>query len=87
MSVKERLRKYIKYVGISERQFCLSIGVSTGYVNAISKSIQPDKLSSISINYPELNPLWLMTGDGEMLLMPEKRRRRRRKLWGLPLNC
>ena len=67
MAVKERLREYIKVLGISEREFCRRIGVSTSYVNAIRTSIQPDKMKSIGEQFPELNPMWLITGDGEML--------------------
>ena len=68
MGVKERLREFIKYKKISERAFCETIGgVSFSYVNSIRKSIQPDKLKRITDAYPELNPMWLMTGDGEML--------------------
>ena len=52
---------------MSARQFSLSIGVSPGYVNSISKSIQPDKINRITEQYPELNMSWLLTGDGEML--------------------
>lgn len=67
MAVKERLREYIKVLGISEREFCRRIGVSTSYVNSIRTSIQPDKMKSIGEQFPELNPMWLITGDGEML--------------------
>jgi transcriptional regulator with XRE-family HTH domain len=67
MSVKERLKKFVEYKGISDRQFSLSIGLSAGYINSISKSIQPDKISRISAQYPELNTNWLITGEGEML--------------------
>lgn len=67
MTVKERLIEYIKFKRISARKFSISIGVSPGYVNSISKSIQPDKLSSITAQYPDLNPEWLLTGEGEML--------------------
>lgn len=67
MSVKQRLIEYINYRGISARQFSISIGASAGYVNSISKSIQPDKLSRISIKFPDLNTGWLLTGEGEML--------------------
>ena len=31
------------------------------------KSIQPDKIKSIAIEFPELNTEWLLTGEGEML--------------------
>ena len=67
MAVKERLREFIKYKEISERRFCQKIGVSNTYVNSIRKSIQPDKLKSISEAFPELNPIWLLTGDGDMI--------------------
>lgn len=67
MAVKERIREFIKYLKISEREFCRQIGVSTSYVNSIRTSIQPDKMKSIGDKYPELNPMWLLTGEGEML--------------------
>lgn len=67
MGVKERIREFIKYLRISEREFCRRIGVSTSYVNSIRTSIQPDKMKAISDKFPELNPMWLLTGDGEML--------------------
>jgi transcriptional regulator with XRE-family HTH domain len=67
MTVKERIKEFIKYKGITERAFCLSIGVSFSYVNSIRKSIQPDKMKIIAEVYPELNPIWLITGDGDML--------------------
>lgn len=67
MGVKERLREYIKTLNISEREFCRQIGVSSSYINNIRQSIQPDKMKAIGEKFPELNPMWLLTGDGEML--------------------
>ena len=67
MGVKERLREFIKFKKISERAFCSRIGVSNSYVNSIRTSIQPDKMKTITVEFPELNPMWLLTGDGEML--------------------
>ncbi|TWP28463.1 XRE family transcriptional regulator [Apibacter muscae] len=67
MTVKERLIKFINYKNISIRSFESSIGVSHSYVSNIRVSIQPDKLISISKQYPDLNTSWLMTGEGEML--------------------
>ncbi len=66
-TVKERIRLYISHIGISERGFCASIDVSPAYVGNISKSIQPDKLARISKQYPDLDIVWLLTGEGEML--------------------
>lgn len=67
MGVKERLIDYLKFKGIGQVKFAESIGVSSGYVNNIRKSIQPDKLLSISKLYPDLNTGWLLTGEGQML--------------------
>jgi len=72
MNVKERIKDFIKYRGISVRKFEDTIGVSHSYVSNIRVSIQPDKLSSISIHYPELNIDWLLTGEGDMLKEPRQ---------------
>lgn len=68
MGTKERLKEFIKYKRLSDREFCTSIGVSFSYINSIRKSIQPDKMKKISALYPELNTLWLLMGEGNMLL-------------------
>lgn len=67
MSVKERLKIFIKCLGISVLTFEKSIGVSNGYVNSISKGIGKDILNSILEKYSNLNIEWLLTGKGEML--------------------
>lgn len=72
-SVKERIKAFIKYKRTTEREFASSIGVSSGYVSAINKSIQPDKIDKIMKQYPELNVSWLITGEGDMILQNEER--------------
>lgn len=67
MSVKERLIEFLSHEGIGQKRFAESIGMSSGYVNAIRKSIQPDTIHKIAMQYPSLNTGWLLTGDGEML--------------------
>lgn len=66
-TVKERLIKFIKYKGLSQKRFELSVGLPNGYVNNIVSSVTQGKLQKISLQYPELNKGWLLTGDGEML--------------------
>lgn len=84
-SVKERLKQFIDMLNISEREFCRRIGVSSSYVMSIKKSIQPDKMQAISIHFPELNPLWLLLGQGEMLLSDGKKEgEQRQNTGGLP---
>jgi transcriptional regulator with XRE-family HTH domain len=63
MSVKQRLKDYLKDKGISEREFGRKVGVSGSYVNSIRTSIQPDKLKAITDAYPDIDPLWLLTGE------------------------
>lgn len=66
MSVKQRLKRYLKDQGIKINAFELKINASNGYVNSISKSIGADKLIQINRNYSNLNTNWLLTGNGEM---------------------
>ena len=66
-TVKERLILYLEYKCISKRKFEMLIGVSNGYINNMRKSVQPDKIESITLHFPDLNTGWLLTGNGEML--------------------
>jgi hypothetical protein len=67
-SVKERLKEFVSYLNISEREFCRTIGVGSAYIASIKKSIKADKLEAITKQYPQLNPVWLIRGEGEMLI-------------------
>lgn len=65
--IKSRLSAYLKEKKINKSEFGRSIGVSSAYISSMRKSIQPDKLDKISEAYPDLNIVWLLTGEGEML--------------------
>lgn len=65
--VKERLKEFIASLGISEREFCRKIGVSSAYVESIKQSVSPKVMQTISIHYPELNPVWLLLGKEQMI--------------------
>ena len=67
MSVKERLKLFLREEGIKDTDFCRTIGVSTGFISGMRVSIQPDKLKSIAINFPRLDIGWPLTGEGSML--------------------
>lgn len=67
MAVRDRLKAYLKEKNISQADFAIGIGASTGYVNAIVKTIGSDKLAIIREKFPDLNIGWLLTGEGEML--------------------
>ncbi len=67
MTVKDRIKKFIEYKGYPVRKFETETGLSHGYINNIRVSIQPPKLKSIALRFPELDINWLMTGEGNML--------------------
>lgn len=66
-TVKERLSAYLDYKKVNKSEFGRRIGVSNAFVSSIRKSIQPDKILAIKLNFPDLNTDWLLTGEGEML--------------------
>lgn len=66
----DRLWQFIQHAGLSARQFDLSIGASNGYTLRMRKnhaSIGSDVIETILRTYPQLNVVWLLTGEGEML--------------------
>lgn len=66
-TVKERLKSFIEYKQMSVRAFESACGLSYGFVGNMRNSMQPDKIMKIVHCFPELNPGWVMTGEGEML--------------------
>lgn len=65
-----RLKEFIDYKGIPISTFERSIGMSNASFGKQLKkqgAIGSDKLENILSIYPDLSPLWLMTGEGEML--------------------
>lgn len=62
--------QFIQYAGLSARQFDLSIGAGNGYTLRMKKnnaSIGSDVIENIIKTYPQLNVVWLLTGEGAML--------------------
>lgn len=70
--VKLRIKQFVASLGISEREFCRKIGVSSGYIESIKQSISPKVMQTITMHYPQLNPVWLLLGKGEMAKTEEK---------------
>jgi len=66
--------QFIKYAGLSARQFDISIGAGNGYTLRMKKnnaSIGSDVIENIIKTYPQLNVVWLLTGEGNMLKQEE----------------
>jgi len=70
-SIKENILQYIDYKGISKYKFYKESGITRGVLD------QPNGMSEENttrfLDYAnEVNPTWLLTGKGEMLLSEEK---------------
>ena len=69
-TVKQRLIQYIKKERLSQKRFEEIIGVSNGYVNNLKSQPRDNIIEKITLCFPNLNRVWLLTGSGEMLNTP-----------------
>ncbi len=70
----DRIVLFINCLGISVRKFDIKIGASNGYTFRMRKnraSVGTDVIERICNEYPELNPCWILLGEGNMLRIPE----------------
>jgi repressor LexA len=75
MNTLKRIKQYIDYKGITNQNFEKQIGFSNGaFASQLknNRTIGVDKLENILIAFPELNPEWLLTGNGEMIKTKSK---------------
>lgn len=64
---KQRLKQFIKFKRISNREFERNCKLSNGYVTSKSETIRSNYLTAIAEVYPELNIEWLLHGTGKMI--------------------
>lgn len=70
MKTIERLKQFIDYKGISLNSFDKIIGSSNGYIGKQIKnnaSIGSDVLEIIFSTFDDINPIWVLTGNGGMV--------------------
>ena len=67
-NIKERVLLIPEYKGISKEKFFEEIGVSYGNFKGKSKnkSLSSDVLATIATKHDDINPAWILTGEGEM---------------------
>ena len=68
--ILERLKQYIDAKGITIAAFEREAGMSNAAFGKALKNngaIGTDKLENILSAYPDINPVWLLTGNGNML--------------------
>jgi hypothetical protein len=64
--IVERIFKFIKSKGINKSEFYRITGISNGYLDKV-KDVGVAKVEHILSVFPDLNPVWLVTGEGPML--------------------
>ncbi len=65
-TITERILQYIEHKGITKYKFSKNLGVSNAFLDK-PREITTDKYANILEYYPDINPEWLLTGQGEML--------------------
>lgn len=72
ITIKERILLLAKYKGFTLEDFCNRIGLTYGNFKGSAKNtpINSDAIANILSIIPDVNPTWLLTGDGEMLRAP-----------------
>lgn len=67
----DRLQYYMREKGINNNQMTVSAGLSVGLIGRAIKTksgLNSDSIEKILYSYPDLNPNWLLTGRGNMLI-------------------
>lgn len=64
---KERLMIFRDYLHVSTRQLEIAIGVSNSAISHTGDNLSANIIEKTCATYPQLDKMWLLTGDGQML--------------------
>lgn len=64
--IKHRILQYIDTLDISKRDFYAKTGISRGTLESLT-GITEETVAKFIAFYTEINPTWLLTGNGAML--------------------
>lgn len=84
MSIKERIEIFIEKQGIRRSAFEKACGFSNGYTRNLKENPSATKIEDILKTYPDLNRVWLLSGEGEMLKTEAKDAGDRAEMLGMP---
>lgn len=66
-TVKQRLIKYLEHKKIGRNKFETLAGISLGYITNLKNAPKEQQLVKILQAAPDLDKVWLLTGEGEMI--------------------
>lgn len=66
---KDRILQYLKIKNISKPQFYSDLGIKRGLLDAdkMNATVTDVIIAKIVVVYTDINPVWLLTGEGSML--------------------
>jgi len=67
----DRIKQFIDYLGVSNNEFTRTVGLSNGFLTSGAnnkRSIGSDIIERILCQYPQLDPMWILTGNGSMII-------------------
>lgn len=70
-TITERLSKYMDFKNLNPNKITVDAGLSVGLIGKSIKNnsgLNSETIEKILHSYPDINPTWLLTGKGEMLL-------------------
>lgn len=71
MDIVDRLIAYRNYTGLSNSQFADKAGIPrptlSQFLNGRNKRLSDDLTGKLHLTYPDLNIMWLLFGEGDML--------------------
>lgn len=67
MNMKDRMLQFISSLGLNPAEFERNCNLSNGAVSKMGDNTRRSTIDRISNIYPQLNPTWLLTGEGPMV--------------------
>jgi hypothetical protein len=64
--ITERIIQVLEQKGITKYKFCKDLGFSNGFLDK-PREITTDKYANILEYFQDIDPIWLLTGKGEMI--------------------
>lgn len=64
--IKQRILQFVEYLNVTKREFYAKCGISRGTLEN-NTGITEESLAKLFATYKQVNPLWVVTGEGEML--------------------